>query len=57
MSTRSRAAACGLFVCLLASSPYRAAIELDPGIWLDTETSTGDGKPVKPEVTSDCMTP
>ncbi len=39
------------------SSPARAAIELDPGQWQDTETGTEDGKPVKPEVTSDCMSP
>lgn len=34
-----------------------AAIELDPGLWQDTETGTEDGKPAKPEVTSDCMSP
>src|SRR5471030_2608647 len=34
-----------------------AAIELDPGQWQDTETGDEDGKPVKPEVTSDCMSP
>ena len=32
-----------------------AAIELDPGLWQDTETGTEDGQPAKPEVTSDCM--
>jgi hypothetical protein len=35
----------------------RAAIELDPGQWQDTETGEEDGKPVKPEVTSECMSP
>ena len=57
MITFSSAAACGLFVCLLAAYPAHAAIELDPGMWQDTETGTEDGKPVKPEITSDCMTP
>lgn len=39
------------------ASPAFAAIELDPGQWQDTETGEEDGKPVKPEVTSDCMSP
>lgn len=42
---------------LLAAHPARAAIQLEPGMWQDTETGEEDGKPVKPEVTSDCMTP
>ncbi len=51
-----------LFRCLLASfllfaTPAFAAIELTPGNWQDTETGTEDGKPVPPEVTTDCMTP
>ena len=33
-----------------------AAIELEPGTWQDNETGTENGKPAKPEVTSDCMT-
>jgi hypothetical protein len=41
----------------LTSQPARAAIELDPGQWQDTETGTEDGKPVKPVVTTECMTP
>jgi|SRR5450631_2792135 hypothetical protein len=41
-------------VCLLAT-PAFAAIELDPGLWQDTETGEEDGKPAKPEITSDCM--
>ena len=50
------AALCGL-VFLFAATPAFAAIELDPGQWQDTETGTEDGKPAKPEVTSDCMSP
>ena len=45
-----------LFI-LLAAQPARAAIELDPGMWQDTETGEENGKPAKPEVISDCMTP
>ena len=30
--------------------------ELDPGLWQDTETGEEDGKPVEPDVTTDCMT-
>lgn len=57
MLTMSR---CGLALCvslLFAASPARAAIELDPGMWQDTETGTEDGQPAKPEVTTDCMKP
>jgi Protein of unknown function (DUF3617) len=57
MMMLSRAALFGVVVALLAAPPARAAIELDPGQWQDTETGEEDGKPVKPEVTSDCMTP
>ena len=42
---------------MMLATPARAAIELEPGQWQDTETGDEDGKPVKPEVTSDCMTP
>jgi hypothetical protein len=33
------------------------AIELTPGNWQDTETGIEDGKPVAPQVSTDCMTP
>ena len=39
-----------------AAAPAFAAIELEPGTWQDTETGTENGKPSKPEVTTDCMT-
>jgi hypothetical protein len=42
---------------LLLSYPARAAIELEPGEWQDTETGTENGQPVKEQVTTDCMTP
>jgi hypothetical protein len=38
-----------------AVAPAFAAIELEPGTWQDTETGTENGKPAKPEVTTDCM--
>ena len=41
----------------LAAQPARAAIELTPGTWQDTETGEENGKPVPPQVTPDCMTP
>jgi hypothetical protein len=41
---------------LMAALPARAAIPLEPGEWQDTETGTEDGQPVKPEVTTSCMT-
>jgi hypothetical protein len=43
--------------CLATAMPARAAFELDPGQWQDTETGTENGQPAKPEVTTDCMTP
>jgi Protein of unknown function (DUF3617) len=57
MLTLLRAAAFGLAVCFFAAHPARAAIELDPGQWQDTETGEEDGKPAKAEVTTECMTP
>ena len=59
MPTISSAALFGLVVAasLLAANPARAVIELDPGMWQDTETGDENGQPSKPEVTSDCMTP
>lgn len=41
----------------LLATPAFAAVQLEPGNWQDTETGTEDGKPVPPEVTTDCMTP
>ena len=39
-----------------AAAPAFAAIELEPGTWQDTETGTENGKPAKPDVSTDCMT-
>jgi hypothetical protein len=39
-----------------AAAPAFAAIELEPGAWQDTETGSDNGKPAKPEVSTDCMT-
>lgn len=44
-----------LTTVLLASPAF--AIELTPGNWQDTETGIEDGKPVPPQVTTDCMSP
>ncbi len=41
---------------LMAALPARAAMQIEPGEWQDTETGTEDGKPVPPEVTTGCMT-
>ena len=40
----------------LAVEAARAAIELTPGAWQDTETGEENGKPVPPQITVDCMT-
>ncbi|HEY4142655.1 MAG TPA: DUF3617 domain-containing protein [Pseudolabrys sp.] len=52
----SRAALCVTAVWLL-TLPAHAAIELEPGLWQDTETGTENGKPAKTEVTTDCVSP
>lgn len=46
----------GFAAALAVAGPARAAIELEPGNWQDTETGEEDGKPVAPQVTTDCMT-
>jgi hypothetical protein len=47
----------GLFAAaLICAQPAFAAIELEPGMWQDTETGTENGQPAKPETTTDCMT-
>ncbi|HVV62194.1 MAG TPA: DUF3617 domain-containing protein [Pseudolabrys sp.] len=33
------------------------AIDLQPGLWQDTETGEVNGKPMPPKVSTDCMTP
>ncbi len=57
MRTFIRVAVFAAFTCLLATAPVRAAVELEPGQWQDTETGEEDGRSVKPEVTSECMSP
>jgi len=52
----TRRAGALLAVLLLAALPARAAMELAPGEWQDTETGTENGEPVPPEVTTSCMT-
>ena len=47
----------GFAGALALAGPARAAIQLEPGNWQDTETGEEDGKPVAPQVTTDCMTP
>jgi len=43
---------------LAASSLVAPALatELEPGLWEDTDTGTENGRPIKPRVTTDCMT-
>ncbi|HEY6028080.1 MAG TPA: DUF3617 family protein [Pseudolabrys sp.] len=56
MSTTRTILACGLFLAVFVQHRAYAAIELEPGTWQDSETGTEDGKPAKPEITTDCMT-
>jgi hypothetical protein len=53
----SRPALFGLMTAAALLATPAFAIELTPGNWQDTETGIEDGKPVPPQVTTDCMTP
>ena len=55
MSSRPFILACGLLIAVLLPHRAYAAIELEPGEWQDSETGMENGKPAKPEVTTDCM--
>ena len=41
---------------LLAAAPARAANEVQPGLWQDTETGTANGQAMPPKVSTDCVT-
>jgi hypothetical protein len=53
---RSIFALSGLLILLCATSAF-AAIELEPGLWQDTETGMENGKPAKTEVSTNCLSP
>ena len=59
MASELRAVALSLATAagLLASSGVCAAFEIEPGQWENTETSDVDGKPGKPELSTECVTP
>lgn len=40
---------------LMAALPARAAIELERGLWQDTETGMENGQPAKTEVSTNCL--
>ncbi len=53
MVTRFSIAA--LAVAALLVSPAAQALEIQPGLWQDTETGDVNGKPQPPKVTTDCI--
>lgn len=53
--TKRLFATAGLLCALAVAGPAAAAVQLEPGNWQDTETGEEDGKPVAPQVTTDCM--
>ena len=57
MSPILKLIACMLFggLCFLAA-PARAEIELQPGLWQETETGTENNRPAKSETSTRCMT-
>ncbi len=54
----TRAAVFSLFAagCLLAALPARAEIQLQPGLWQETETGSENDQPAKVETSTRCMT-
>jgi hypothetical protein len=52
----SRTTACALVAALLVAMPARAATQLEPGEWQDTESGTENGEPVPPHIVTHCMT-
>jgi hypothetical protein len=54
MHARLRAAALVLAVSSVVAPAL--ASELEPGTWEDTETGTENGRPIKPRVSTECMT-
>jgi hypothetical protein len=51
----SRPALFGLITAAALFAAPAFAVELTPGNWQDTETGEEDGKPVAPQVSTDCM--
>jgi hypothetical protein len=47
----------GAVIGLAAVPPVSAAVTLEPGLWQTTEAGTEDGKPAKPEDSTDCLSP
>jgi len=52
-----RFAVCVLLACILLAVPARAEVQLQPGLWQETETGSENGAPAKTETTTRCMTP
>jgi hypothetical protein len=44
-------------ICLSAAIPARAANEIQPGLWQDTEASEINGKAAPPKISTDCVKP
>ncbi|HET7848000.1 MAG TPA: DUF3617 family protein [Pseudolabrys sp.] len=52
-----RALALIVAVGSMAALPARAASQLEPGLWQDTETGWDNGKPTRPEGNTTCLSP
>ncbi len=55
INSLSRPTLFGLVMAAALVATPAFAIELVPGNWQDTETGEEDGKPVAPQVSTDCM--
>jgi hypothetical protein len=57
MSTKSQLLIGVLAAITFAVPSIASALEIEPGEWQTTDTSTVNGKAEKPEVSTDCVTP
>ena len=57
MPTRVPLMLCAVACVLAAALPARAANEIQPGLWQDTDTGTANDQPMPPRVSTNCVTP
>jgi hypothetical protein len=48
---------CSVLLALFAAVSPALALDIQPGLWQDTETGEMNGKPVPPKVSTDCVSP
>lgn len=46
---------CSVLLALFAAASPALALDIQPGLWQDTETGEVNGKPLPPKVSTDCV--